>query len=99
MNGALITNLIQTDPLNFLENAQSSIFKFIRRKIAEPRCIKVNATLSGLFSLANSQDEKHFSTRCKEIFTSTDLNSWYNDEIKEKILSQIEDFESQAGSG
>ena len=97
LNTGIVVNLKNIDPISFLHNSKDSVLNFIRDIRSVHHCLKFNLTFFGNFELQESNEEKQFTVKYKEIYKTSNLENWY-DKAKNEILSSMDDFQFQQKS-
>lgn len=94
-----ITNLVHIDPTNFLKDCRSM---FVRRMTNIRRAFifaKVWVTFCGEFTKVSASGEqvinelKYLNTKNKVVNEDHDLNVWFNENVQDDILTQLEEFQ------
>lgn len=98
----VISNLGHLDAGHFLDDARALFKEKIAEALTRLRMLKVNTTLSAEYLLKTRDTEqvsvKFFNSSSHSITETTDIDSWYDDNVKETILVRMSDFE-EVGSG
>ncbi|XP_057332054.1 uncharacterized protein LOC130671928 [Microplitis mediator] len=98
-----ILNQGHTDVRTFLMDSKNTLFDKIKNIILQEGNIKVSLNLSCLFENVKGggdkiEEIKSFKTQSSEILSTTDLHSWFTDNVYEVLLRKIDDF-NQKDSG
>lgn len=91
-----IVNLSIKDPKTFFLKAYKSFVKKIKDAL-RTSLLKVNVIFSANFVQPKTleTDIKHFSTRNSVIDKTTDLKTWYKENVQDKILKELEEFQER----
>lgn len=94
--GTIINKAGYKDPKIFFDKAQK-IFKNKINACLKEGILKVNVVFSAEFILPSTGklEIKTFNTRNFVIDNSTDINAWYSENVKEKILRKLEEFQER----
>ncbi|XP_057322580.1 uncharacterized protein LOC130665964 [Microplitis mediator] len=97
-----VVNQAHTDLHMFLDDAQDLVIEKVNNILKDLVGLKVNVELSCKFRNAKAEDSieetKSFTTKSREVLPATSLADWYNDQVYEKLLKKVEDF-NQRDSG
>lgn len=98
----VIINLKHIDIFQFLEDAFFLFKSRIKNILKSYATIKVNSCFCGEFIKADAEkdviDYKYFNTQNVIIDRGTNLNEWFKENIIDKILNKLEEFqEKQSG--
>lgn len=99
MRTGLVINNSYLDPKNFFEGARDMVINYVLKAIEQFHNIKVYVIFSGVFALDQEMQDKYFHNKNTALCRSSDLEKWFEDEVKASILAEIEDFEHAEGSG
>lgn len=98
----VITNLGHKEISTFIDDCENLFKNKIQTELKKLDSLKVNVELCSEYTIQKNDveeiDIKYFNTENDSIFKSTDLDRWYNDNVKGPILYQIEEFQG-TGSG
>lgn len=98
----IITNLKHKDIKAFFKDALELFIKNIEKILKKLIAVKVHANLICKFSIIKNDeliiDEKSFNTKANIIQRTTDLSEWFDENIVQPILEEMEEYEG-AGSG
>lgn len=96
----VIINLVHKDITQFLIDA-FYLFKIrISNNLKKFHMLKVNTTFCGEFIKKNIENDdiielKYFNTRNESIDVGTNLNIWFEENVIDKILNKISEFEEK----
>lgn len=92
----VIVNIDIKDPIIFLNKSFHMFCIRIKRELLK-HPVKVYAVLSGNFvkPITKDEDVKTFYTVSKEIFLTTDLKQWFSENVKDKLLKKLEEFQEK----
>lgn len=92
-------NLAHKDLDDFLSDAQKCFHTRMRKVLREQLSIEVNFGLNCTFAIHHreeiTEEVKHFTTSNQPSLASTNLNEWFETNIRSKLLSRIEDFQEK----
>lgn len=95
----VIINITHIEPQTFLNDAFFLFKSRIKNILKSIPLIKVNACFGGQFIRKRADEEivefKHFNTRNALIDNGTDLTVWFNNNIIDKILNKLEEFQEK----
>nr|XP_034192558.1 uncharacterized protein LOC117609909 [Osmia lignaria] len=91
----IIINTEHIEPRNFLEDARKIVFQRLAEVFQNHSCIKVNTVLYGEFTVNNKSDVKSFSVRNKQLFSTSNLNDWYDKYVVNSTLTLMEEFQER----
>lgn len=93
----IIINLFFKDPKFFLEKCFRIFSNKIKQVLKSSNTLKVNVILSANFIKPDSHiiELKTFTTANSIISMSTNLKQWYKENVVEKLLSKLEDFQER----
>lgn len=95
----LVINFIHKDCKHFLEDSKSLVIKNIKKSLSNHPNLKVNTIFYGKFQTLKEgemvSDVKHMTTKNEIISPATDLNKWYNENVINKLLVEIEEFQER----
>lgn len=99
MRTGCIVNLGYKDPKKFLEGCCKLFTRRIKNALKKVQMLKVNAVFCGEFKTVKAMKEviehKYINTKNGIIDCVTDLDKWFNDNILEKILKDLEEFQER----
>lgn len=97
-----ITNLKNKDVYQFLEDCKNIFTRRIRNAMKIYEAIKVNTVFNGEFTRQKADsvttDIKHFTTPNSLIYRHSQINDWFDSDVKVKLLTKLEEFQ-ESGSG
>lgn len=90
----VITNINIKDPIIFFDKAFRSFANKIKSAL-HTSLLKVNVIFLGNFikPQTGETDLKHFNTRNQIIDQNTNLKVWFSENVKDKLLAKLEDFQ------
>lgn len=95
LTGAVI-NVNYIEPKRFLEDAKDIVLARVRENLERHSCLKVNTVFNGEFIDANSTiAAKSIATRNHPLFALSDLEEWYDKNVIEKTLADLEEFQER----
>lgn len=96
MKTGVITNFKIKEPKMFFKKAFRSFSIKIKKELKKS-LLKVNVEFISLFVKPQNgeTDFKHFNTRNAVIDRNTNLRVWYQDNVADKILSKLEEFQER----
>lgn len=96
IRSGIIVNLKIKDPREFLEKSFRSFSIKIKKELTKS-LLKVNTVLYANFVKTSDgeTDIKHFNTKTSVIDHNTNLKEWFEENVKEKILSKLESFQER----
>lgn len=96
--GAVI-NLQHKDLLHFLVDSKKLIVTRVKNALQKGENLKVNVVLCCKFNIVKSdtiiEEKKFFITKNEIILRATDLNAWFNEHVKDKLLVKTEEFQEK----
>ena len=105
MRTSIIANIAHIDVHSFLDDVKILFTRYVKKLFKENyvNALKINAVLLCKYKQelnSNGEkeekiEEKHFNTKNVEIFLSTDLDQWFNENIKTPLTSDIEEFQDR----
>lgn len=99
IRSGLIINLQHKDVLRFLRDAQKLFHRRIKNALKRHENVKVNVNLCCRFAITKNdeivEELKFFTTKNESILVSTNLSEWFHDNVEEKLLEKIEDFQEK----
>ena len=93
-----VINLQHKDLSNFFDDAKKAFIVRLKNIMKQNPSLKVNAILYCKFETYKEQiieDTKHFQTKSHVVLQSTNLPEWFQNNIADKLLSKIEDFQEK----
>lgn len=92
----IINNLKFKEPQEFLKRT-FRVFSLRIKKELKNSLLKVNVVFTGLFIKPQTLEKsvKHFSTRNSVIDNNTNLTDWFRENVMDKILVQLEEFQEK----
>ena len=94
----VVVNLKHIDVGQFMDRSKDTVINYIRRVMKEHKCLKICVNFCGKFINKGEELDKNFDTKYQEVFLTTDLDEWFIEKVKGKILTLLEEFED-CGSG
>jgi hypothetical protein len=95
----VITNLQHRDLGRFLTDVGEVLIHRVKNVLDNEGNVKVNVILSCKFENVKNDEVsievKHFNTRNAAILPSTDLKSWFENDVRNPLLTMVEDFEQR----
>lgn len=95
----VVVNIKHVDILSFLNDAQKLFNDKAQACLEEYNALKVNSDFIAEFTMQKNGEEttdiKYFTSESATVFLSTDLGEWFRENIKESILTQIEEFQEK----
>ncbi|XP_046737560.1 uncharacterized protein LOC124406251 [Diprion similis] len=94
-----ITNLKHKDVERFLEDAKLLAVTRLKNALKKARSLKVNAILACKFEVKKDdhtvEENKFFNTRNEIILQTTDINEWFIENVTNRLLTKVEDFQEK----
>ena len=94
-----IVNLQHLNLREFLADANEEFAARIDDVLARENSVKVNCVLEGEYRIVKDGEEvlesKSFYTRNAVIMQTTDLNAWFNENVRDPLLVKVEEFQGQ----
>lgn len=94
-----VVNLIHKDLKSFLHDSKITISKRLTNGVKKKGNMKVNVVLACKFTtMKNSEiieETKFFNTRNEVIMQSTDINQWFDENVTDRLLVKVEEFEQR----
>lgn len=95
----VVVNLKHVDILSFMKDAEVLFKVEMKKCLQEYNSVKVNSEFIAEFIIQKSGEEKtdikYFATESSVIFQSTILGLWFEDNIKEPLLKDLEEFQER----
>lgn len=99
IKSGIITNLTHVDVKSFLNDAFTLFEAQVQKSLLELDSLKVYTSLAAEFKINRNDEDlidmKYFNTKSNIIFKSTNLQDWFNENVIEQIINDIEDFEGK----
>lgn len=89
----IIVNINFIDVNNFLDECKNAVIEYVNIAVQDFKFVKASVTLTGVFAHSEKEDEKYFPVKYSELCATSDLNTWYEENVKEVLLADIEEFE------
>lgn len=90
----IIVNVNFIDVANFLDECRNAVTEYVSNAVQDFKCVKASVTLTSGFVHNEKDAEKCFPVKYRELCVSSDLNMWFEDYVKDVLLTDIEDFEA-----
>ena len=94
-----IVNLVHKDLISFLNDAKITSTKRLTNVLRNHENLKVNVVLACKFSIMKNgeliEETKFFNTRNERIFAATDIPKWFNENVIDRLLIKVEDFQER----
>ncbi|XP_043266555.1 uncharacterized protein [Venturia canescens] len=94
-----VVNLIHKDLRSFLYDAKVVTVKRLKNVLKKDGNIKANVVLACKFStIKNSamiEETKYFNTRNMAILAATDIQTWFNENVTDRLLVDVEEFQER----
>lgn len=94
-----ISNIKHIDPKHFLNDTFKTFCINIKKSLIEFRFLKISATFCGEFvnnlnlALEEKENYKYLTTKVTVIDRYADLEKWYNENVINVILKELEEFQ------
>ena len=94
-----IVNLVHKDLISFLNDAKTTSTKRLTNALRNHGNLKVNVVLACKFSIIKNgeliEETKFFNTRNERILPATDIPQWFNENVIDRLLIKVEDFQER----
>ena len=94
-----IVNLVHKDLISFLNDAKTTSTKRLTNVLRNHENLKVNVVLACKFSIIKNgeliEETKFFNTRNERILPATDIPQWFNENVIDRLLIKVEDFQER----
>ena len=94
-----IVNLVHKDLISFLNDAKTTSTKRLTNALRNHGNLKVNVVLACKFSIMKNgeliEETKFFNTRNERILPATDIPQWFNENVIDRLLIKVEDFQER----
>ncbi|XP_031789072.1 uncharacterized protein LOC116418032 [Nasonia vitripennis] len=95
----VVVNIKHVDILSFFNDALKLFKDKTQACLEEYNVVKINSDFISEFTMQKNGEEttdiKYFTSESATVYMSTDLEKWFTDNIKEPILSQLEEFQEK----
>ncbi|XP_032458071.1 uncharacterized protein LOC100117886 [Nasonia vitripennis] len=95
----VVVNIKHVDILSFFNDALKLFKVKTQACLEEYNAVKINSDFISEFTMQKNGEEttdiKYFTSESATVYMSTDLEKWFTDNIKEPILSQLEEFQEK----
>lgn len=95
----VIVNLTYKDPKTFLQDSYKLFHRRINNLLKKESALKINAVFCGEFKIMKQDKElvelKYLNTKNDIIYGDTDLKQWFEENIVEKILRNLDEFQER----
>ncbi|XP_031789068.1 uncharacterized protein LOC116418029 [Nasonia vitripennis] len=95
----VVVNIKHVDILSFFNDAPKLFKDKTQACLEEYNVVKINSDFISEFTMQKNGEEttdiKYFTSESATVYMSTDLEKWFTDNIKEPILSQLEEFQEK----
>lgn len=95
----VVTNLQHKDLGKFLEDSKKVVITRLKNALQKEGSLKANVVLSCKFRVIKNdeiiEEIKFFNTKNAIILQSTNFNEWFNENVREKLMVKVEDFQEK----
>jgi hypothetical protein len=99
MRTGVVINLAHKDLGQFFDDAFIMFRRRINNILKKEEAVKVNATFCGEFKVVKSDQEilefKYLNSKYQPIWRDTNIQEWFNTNVKSSILTQLEEFQER----
>ena len=94
-----IVNLVHKDLISFLNDAKTTSTKRLTNVLRNHGNLKVNVVLACKCSIMKNgeliEETKFFNRRNEMIFPAIDIPEWFNENVIDRLLIKVEDFQER----
>lgn len=94
-----VVNLQHKDLVQFLEDSRKLVAVRLKNALQKEGSVKANVVLSCKFNITKDdeiiEEIKFFNTKNAIILESTNIDEWFDENVKDKLLVKVEEFQEK----